>query len=117
MRNANYELTILERAESGNLPDSVSDDSIAPLDAFSELLDAGLLSGRSLRGDCGVVTIANPRITHTGRKRLAELRAKQYASTWAGRFSKWTPAVLSFVAGIGATILALWFSKLLGLGR
>ncbi len=117
MRNGDYERSILERAQSGNLPNFVSDDSVAPLHAFGELLDAGLLSGRTLRGDAGIVQIANPRITHAGRQRLAQLREKQYASTLTGRFREWTPAAISFVAGIAATILAQLLSKLLGLGK
>lgn len=117
MSDADHEFVILDRAERRALPVFITDDSIAPRVIFSELIKAGLLSGQELRGPDGLVEIAKPTITHAGRQQLIALRDAHHAKTLTARARKWTRALLVFLAGIGATLLAQWLSKLLNLGK
>jgi len=110
-----YEFTILERAERGDLPQFILDDSIAPRAIFTELIDAGLLGGSvATDGNNQPEQIALPRITQPGRIRLAELIEERAQRRLPARVHRASLRIGRFLVGaaVVATAIIAFFAWL-----
>lgn len=111
------EETILARAASGKIePEEAA--QIAPLRRFVELHDSGLIDISHVpdhRGETVKVWVKG--ITTDGRDRMRALKEKRRESSPAARAGSVIARISWILLGVGATLLAQWLSKLLGLSN
>jgi len=101
-----YEFTILERAERGDLPRFITDDSIAPRAVFKRMIEEGFLTG-AVADPVGEMQLAEVEIAYAGRLRLAEIRAERAHQSVPARVHRASVGLFRFLIGAAAIATAV----------
>ena len=111
MTYEDYEFAVLERAERGDLPLSIIDDSIAPRTALRRMVDEGLLHGSVADFDYDPEELrtqfAALKITSIGRNKLSAIRAKMRSQRPVARIQRASLAAWKVFAAVIAMAIAI----------
>ncbi len=103
-------LDILRRAAAGTLPGSVASESSVPVLVVKDLVKSGHLEAIDTSNLDGP-SFLNPRITTSGREHLRVLEDRAHAASIPGKVGASFPAVLKWIFGVVAVLLAAYLVK------
>jgi len=108
MKTARQEYIDLLTAQSENFTPAPTEPNELRVATFlGELIDAGHLSGGTLRDQKGVIRAAAPRgMTVQGRLFLEQLKTEESKATLWARTKKWGVPLITYAAGVLTPILS-----------